>query len=247
MLLSGKNTIITGCLTGIGKSTLELFAKNGSNVWACAIKQDIEFEQFCKQLSLENDVWIKPVYFDLADMEQVRAAMRQIAAEKLPVHVLVNLAGMTKDALFHMMSLEQMKVVFEINFFSQMYITQFITKMMIKNKSGSVINTSSISGIDGNYGQLSYSASKAAIISATKTLSIELASQGIRVNAIAPGVINTDMIKSVPDDILQKQINKMKIKRIGTPMEVAGAILFFASDLSQYITGQVLRIDGGIK
>lgn len=247
MLLSGKNAVITGCLKGIGRSTLETFVMNGANVWACAIKPDNEFESFCKILEANNNVWIKPVYFDLADHEQVKNAVKQIISEKMPINVLVNIAGMTKDALFHMIPIDQLKQVFEINFFSQIYITQTITKIMIKQKSGSVINISSISAIDGSFGQLSYSASKAALIGATKTLSAELADKGVRVNALAPGVIDTDMLKSVPEEVIQKRVAQMKLKRLGTAEEVSKAILFLASDLSNYITGQIIRIDGGMK
>jgi 3-oxoacyl-[acyl-carrier protein] reductase len=247
MLLNGKNSVITGCLQGIGRSTLETFAKNGSNIWACALAYNADFEDFCHKLEEENDVWIKPVYFDLINQEQIKAALKQIASDKLPVHVLVNIAGMTKDALFHMIPMDQMKLIFEVNFFSQIFLTQFITKLMVRQKYGSVINISSISALDGSYGQLSYSASKAALIGATKTLSAELAEKGIRVNALAPGVIATDMIKGVPDSTILKHIDQMSIKRVGLVNEVSKAILFLASDLSEYITGQVIRIDGGIK
>jgi 3-oxoacyl-[acyl-carrier protein] reductase len=247
MLLTGKNAVITGCLKGIGRSTLETFAKNGSNVWACALAPDEEFEVFCQNLAKENYVWIKPVYFNLLDQEQIKSALKQIVSDKQPVHILVNIAGMTKDALFHMIPMDQMKLIFEANFFAQMYITQFITKLMVRQKVGSVINISSISALDGSYGQLSYSASKAAIIGATRTLSVELADKGVRVNALAPGVIDTDMVKAVPEDIILKRINQMSLKRLGLVDEVSNAILFLASDLSDYITGQVIRIDGGIK
>lgn len=247
MFLNNKNAIITGCTQGIGKATLEEFAKNGANIWACAIKYNEEFEVYCKNLSEENKIWIKPVYFNLINQEEIKVGLKQIASDKLPIDILVNIAGMTKDAITHMVTMDQMKLIFEINFFSQIYLTQFVTKLMVRQGYGSVINTSSISAIDGSYGQLSYSSSKAALIGATKTLSKELASKGVRVNAIAPGVIATDMNKIVPDNIIKENIKKMKIKRLGNADEVAKTILFLASDLSNYITGQIIRIDGGIK
>jgi 3-oxoacyl-[acyl-carrier protein] reductase len=247
MILNNKNAIITGCIQGIGKATVEEFAKNGANIWACALEYNDAFETYCKKLSEEYNVWIKPVYFNLLNQDEIKIGLKQIASDKLPIDILVNIAGMTKDAITHMVTMEQMKLIFEINFFSHIYLTQFVTKIMIRQGYGSVVNTSSISAIDGSYGQLSYSSSKAALIGATKTLSKELASKGIRVNAIAPGVISTDMNKIVPDNIIQENIKKMKIKRLGNADEVAKTILFLASDLSNYITGQIIRIDGGIK
>ncbi len=246
MLLKGKNAVVTGCLKGIGRATMELFAKNGENIWACYQFQDIQFNECIDSLQQEYDVWITPVYFDLTDYDQINAAVKTIMSAKQPVNVLVNIAGMTQDALFHMISMEQMKRVFEVNFFSQMLFTQYITKLMLRKKSGSVINISSISAIDGNPGQLSYSASKAALIGATKTLSAELAPLGIRVNAIAPGVIKTEMTEDLPDEALDRLMDKSSLKHIGLAEEVGNAIVFLASDMSSYVTGQVLRVDGGI-
>ena len=246
MLLKGKNAVVTGCLKGIGRATMELFAKNGANIWACCQFQDIQFNECIDSLQQEYDVWITPVYFDLTDYDQIKAAVKTIMSAKQPVNVLVNTAGMTQDALFHMISMEQMKRVFEVNFFSQMLFTQYITKLMLRKKSGSVINISSISAIDGNPGQLSYSASKAALIGATKTLSAELAPLGIRVNAIAPGVIKTEMTEDLPDEALDRLMDKSSLKHIGLAEEVGNAIVFLASDMSSYVTGQVLRVDGGI-
>ena len=247
MILKNKNAIITGCIQGIGKATLEEFAKNGANIWACALEYNEDFEAYCQKLSDENNIWVKPVYFNLLNQDEIKVGLKKIASDKLPIDILVNIAGMTKDAITHMVTMDQMKLIFEINFFSQIYLTQFVTKLMIRQGYGSVVNTSSISAIDGSYGQLSYSSSKAALIGATKTLSKEMASKGVRVNAIAPGVISTDMNKIVPDSIIQDNIKKMKIKRLGKAGEVAKTILFLASDLSNYITGQIIRIDGGIK
>lgn len=246
MYLTGKNAVVTGCLQGIGKATLEAFAREGANVFACSQKEDSEFTSFIDALSERYGVEIFPVYFDLLDEDSIKRAAVQIQKSKRNIDTLVNVAGVTLDAYFHMVTMEQMKKTFAINFFSQMYFTQYITKLMLRQKKGSVINVSSISGLDGNPGQLSYAASKAALVAATKTLSAELAPQGIRVNAVAPGVIKTAMTASLPQDALDRQMSRCELKRFGTPEEVAKVILYLASDASSYITGQVLRIDGGI-
>ena len=246
-MLSGKNAVITGALQGIGRTTLEFFAANGANVWACAQTNSEEFGQFCAELSHKHNVQVTPIYFDLLNTDEIKKAVKEIQMTKQPVDILVNIAGMTKDALFQMVSMDAMKMVFEVNFFSQIYLSQFITKLMLRNGKGSVIFVSSIAALDGNVGQLAYGASKAALIGAMRTMSKELAPKGIRVNAIAPGVIDTDMNKVVPAEVIAEKVKQMDIKRLGTAEEVASTIAFLASDLSDYITGQVIRIDGGIK
>jgi 3-oxoacyl-[acyl-carrier protein] reductase len=246
MLLQGKTALITGCLKGIGRDAMELFARQGANVWACCQHEDAAFEAASKQLAAETGATITPLYFDLASADQIKAAMKQVASAKQKIDILLNIAGITQDSLFQMTSMDSMRTVFEINFFSQMLITQYVTKLMARHKSGSVIIVSSITGMDGNPGQISYSASKAALIGATKTLASELAEHNIRVNAIAPGVIKTDMITHIPAELFQKLCARIPMGRVGLPSEVSGVMLFLASDLSSYITGQVLRIDGGI-
>lgn len=247
-MLSGKNVVITGALQGIGKATLEYFASNGANVWACALKPSDEFKAYCNELEAQYSVWVKPVYFDLTNADEMKAAVKSIQSIKQPVDALINIAGMAKDAIFHMVSMDTMKLVFDVNFFSQIQFSQYITKLMLRNPNpSSVVFVSSISAIDGNAGQLAYSSSKAALIGAMKTMSKELASKGIRVNAVAPGVINTDMNKVVPQKLIDEKIKTMDIKRMGEAAEVASVLAFLASDLSKHITGQVIRIDGGIK
>lgn len=246
MLLAGKNVVITGCLKGIGRETMELFAQNGANIWACAQAQHQDFESHIEKLANENGVTITPVYFDLSDQEQIKSGMKSIMFAKQKIDVLVNIAGLTYNALFHMTPMEKMKYVFEIDFFSQILVTQYITKLMVRQKFGNVINISSIAGIDGNPGQVAYSSCKAALIGATKTLAAELAEFNIRVNAIAPGVIKTDMTSNLAPDALKRLMKKCVLNRPGMPGEVANVLLFLASDMSTYITGQVLRVDGGI-
>ena len=245
-LLKDKNIVITGCLRGIGRTTLEVFAKNKANIFACVQYPDIEFDDFIQQLSNDNDKWIKPIYFDLSDNDAIKDGMKQIISSKIQIDGLVNIAGMVHNGLFHMTSLDKMKEIFDIDFFSQMSITQYISKIMMKYKHGSIVNISSITGIDGNPGQIAYSAAKAALIGATKTLSIELGQYGIRVNAVAPGVILTDMTKALPEDKFNILLEKTKIPRAGDPEEVAKVLLYLISDMSAYVTGQIIRIDGGI-
>jgi len=245
-LLKNKTVVITGCLRGIGKTSLEVFAQNGANIFACIQYPEKEFDDFILDLRQKYSVEIIPVHFDLSDEESIKNGMKQIIASKTPIGGLVNIAGMVHNGLFQMTSMETIRNVIEIDFVSQMLVTQYISKIMIKNKQGSIVNVSSIAGIDGNQGQVAYSSAKAALIGATKTLSIELGQHNIRVNAIAPGVILTDMTKSLAQDKFDALVKKTKIPRAGTPEEVANVLLYLISDMSSYVTGQVIRIDGGI-
>jgi 3-oxoacyl-[acyl-carrier protein] reductase len=246
MLLKGKTAVITGCLQGIGKSTLNIFAENGANIFACAYKRTEEFENNIEELSAKYHVDIIPIYFDMSDNDAIKQAAKDIQKTKCAINILVNVAGITRDAIFHMVTADQLQETFQVNFFSHIIFSQYITKLMLKSGSGSVVFTSSISAIDGNYGQLAYASSKAAIIAAVKTISQELAPKGIRVNAIAPGVIKTPMTDVLTEDIITQKLIKSKLGRIGTPEEVANLILYLVSGQSAYITGQTIRVDGGI-
>ena len=247
MLLKGKNAVITGCARGIGKSMVEVFAKNGANIWACVRKQDDEFEKYIIKLAQDCKVSITPVYFDLADSEQIKAGIKTIMSSKQKVDILVNNAGVTYNSLFQMSSMAKMREVFEINYFSQMLITQYIAKLMVRNKGGSIINISSTAALDGNAGRSVYGASKAALLCSTKAMAEELAEHNIRANAIAPGITETDMVgSSMTSEVIQKTVEQSKLKRMGQPSEIANAALFLASDMSSYITGQVIRVDGGL-
>jgi len=246
MLLDNKNIVITGCNRGIGKAILTTFAENGSNIWACVRQPSDEFETYIKELSMRCDVEIWPVFFDLKDSDQVKSAVKTIMSMKKPVDILVNNAGISYNALFQMSTIDKMIEVFNINFFSQMIFTQYIIKLMLRNKNGSIINIASSTGIDGNAGRSIYGASKAAIICATKAMSTELGENGIRVNAIAPGITQTEMITDMTEAVIRETIQQTHLKRAGNPFEIARAALFLASDISSYVTGQVLRVDGGL-
>jgi len=246
MLLDNKNIVITGCNRGIGKAILTTFAENGSNIWACVRQPSDEFETYIKELSMRCDVEIWPVFFDLKDSDQVKSAVKTIMSMKKPVDILVNNAGISYNALFQMSTIDKMIEVFNINFFSQMIFTQYIIKLMLRNKNGSIIKIASSTGIDGNAGRSIYGASKAAIICATKAMSTELGENGIRVNAIAPGITQTEMITDMTEAVIRETIQQTHLKRAGNPFEIARAALFLASDISSYVTGQVLRVDGGL-
>jgi len=246
LLLENKTALITGCLKGIGFEAMRLFAAEGADILACCQREDPEFERRRQEIVAETGVRITPYYFDLSDEEQIKASMRTLLSTKPKIDILLNIAGMTQDSLFQMTTMESMRRVMEINFMAQMLVTQYVSKVMARQKSGSIVSVSSITAMDGNSGQSSYGASKAGLIGATRTLATELAPYNIRVNAIAPGVISTDMTAALPEASLKKLCDRIPMARLGIASEVAGVMLFFASELSTYVTGQVLRIDGGI-
>ena len=247
MLLKEKYAVVTGCNRGIGKEIVRVFAENGANIWACTRKDSQNFTKYINNLEQEHSVKINPVYFDLENEEQIKAGVKTIKQSKQPVNILVNNAGLIFTALFQMTSMEKLKEMFEINYFSQMLLTQYISRIMMRQKSGSIINISSSAAIEGNEGRTGYASAKAAMITSTKVLAKELAPYNIRVNAVAPGLTQTEMmVSSTPEDALQETLNRICMKRVGKPEEIANSILFLASDLSSYMTSQVLRVDGGM-
>lgn len=247
-MINGKTYVITGCLQGIGKETLRTFAENGANVFACAYKQSDDFEDYCTSLESRHNVKIIPVYFDMMDNDSIKQAARTIQLAKMDINGLVNIAGINRDAFFNMVTYQDMLDTFQVNFFSQIIFSQYIVKLMQRKKvAGSIVFTSSIAALDGNEGQVTYGASKAALIGAMKSMALELGSCGIRVNCVAPGVIRTPMTEKLNEGIISKKIDTMDIPRIGEADEVANVFLYLMSDLSSHISGQVIRIDGGIR
>ena len=244
-LLEGKVALITGTNRGIGRAMLEVFARHGAIVYANA-RTPGSMDAIAAELSGKYAARIAPVYFDVTDPESMRAAFALIQKEQKRLDVLVNNAGVMRDALIGMVSNELLKDVFSVNVFAVIHAIQYAAKFMARQKSGSIINISSIVGVRGNAGQIAYSASKGAVLSLTKTAAKELAPLGIRVNAIAPGMIDTAMFRSIGEERVRAFIEKIQMRRLGAPEEVANAALFLASDLSQYVTGQVIGVDGAV-
>ena len=246
-MLKEKNIVITGCLQGIGKETLKIFAENEANIFACAYQPDEEFETFCADLSEKNSVKIYPVYFDMSDNSAVVEGAKKILSVTKEIHGLVNIAGINKDALFNMITYKDLIDTFQVNFFSQIIFSQYISKAMQRNKTGgSIVFTSSVVAQDGNRGQTVYGASKAALIGAMKSMALELGEFNIRVNAVAPGVIKSPMTDKLPQSIIDEKIKVMDIARLGTAEEVAEMYLFLMTDFCSHVTGQVIRVDGGM-
>jgi len=247
LLLKNKNTVITGCNRGIGKEIVRVFSENGANIWACVRKESGTFSKYINNLEQKHSVSINPVYFDLSNEEQIKTGVKTIKETKEPVDILVNNAGAIFTALFQMTSMKKLKEMFEINYFSQMLLTQYISRIMMRQKSGSIINISSSAALEGNEGRTAYASAKVAMITSTKVLAKELAPYNIRVNAVAPGLTQTEMMESsTPEDALMETLNRICMKRVGQPEEIANSVLFLASDLSSYMTSQVLCVDGGM-
>ncbi len=248
MLLKGKNAIVTGCSRGIGKAIMRAFARNGANVFACIRQMTQEFEDEMDCLKNEYSVEIWPICFDICDEAGTKQAVAEIRKLHQPIDILVNNAGaISDDILFQMTPISNMRELFEVNFFAQMRMVQYVSRLMQRNKQGgSIIHMASVAGLDGAPGQLEYVSSKAALIGATRTLAREFGKDRIRVNAIAPGVIDTEMGNAMNDSLSKDLIGHSALGRQGTPEEVADTAVFLASDLSGYITGQIIRVDGGI-
>ena len=247
MLLKSKTAVVTGCNKGIGKKILEVFSANGATVFACVRNIDEEFKSFLNELKKKFNNQITPIQFDLNDEKKIKEAANSILASNKSIDILVNNAATIHTSIFQMTSVKKLKELFEVNFFSQTIFTQYILKSMIKNKKGSIVYISSSSALDGNEGRSAYSSAKAAIIAHAKVLSRELGVHNIRVNSIAPGLTDTDMMKeNHQEKIVSEIVSRISLRRIANPEEIANVVLLLSSDLTSYITGQVIRVDGGM-
>jgi len=246
-LLESKTAVITGSNRGIGRAIVETFAANGANIFACARKPAGAFERDMQGVAERYGVQIIPVYFDFGNREEIIKAVKEIRSRKRPIDILVNNAGVLSEyQRFVMIPTDSVRKLFEVDFFAQMEFTQLIARLMQRNQSGSIVYISSIASLDAFFSSYDYAACKAAVNIAMRQQARELGESGIRVNAVAPGVIETEMIKDADQDSKQSLLPAIQLHRFGSREDVANAVLFMASDLASYITGQILRVDGGI-
>ena len=244
-LLTGKTSIITGASRGIGKGVALVFAQHGSNVaftYSSSVEAANQLEKELKTFGVNA----KGYQSNAADFNASQKLADQVLQEFGAIDVLVNNAGITKDNLLMRMSEEDFDQVIEVNLKSVFNMTKAVQRTMLKQRKGSIINISSVVGVKGNAGQTNYAASKAGIIGFSKSVAVELGSRNIRSNVIAPGFIETEMTAKLDDQKVAEWISAIPLKRGGTPKDIANACVFLASDLSLYVTGQTLNVDGGM-
>lgn len=244
-LLEGKVAVITGAARGIGKAIALKFAQEGADIAFTDLNADDNFHNTEKELAALG-VKAKGYASNAADFTQAGETIDQIVKDFGKVDILVNNAGITRDGLLMRMTEQQWDMVINVNLKSAFNLTKAVIPYMMKQRSGSIVNMSSVVGVSGNAGQANYSASKAGMIGLTKSTAKELGSRGIRCNAIAPGFIITDMTGALPDDVRKDWESKIPLKRGGTPDDVANVCTFLASDLAGYVTGQVVHCCGGM-
>jgi 3-oxoacyl-[acyl-carrier protein] reductase len=245
MLLQGKKAVVTGGSRGIGKEIIFAFLEQGASIYNIDIMdgEPGQFDEASKKFG--GSVVFRKC--DVSNDTEISECMKTIIKEESEgIDVLVNNAGITRDGLIFRMPTEDWDKVIRINLTSAFLVCKAASMHMSKRRKGSIINMSSVVGVGGNAGQINYSASKAGLIGLTKSLAKEIGSRGVRVNAIAPGFIQTEMTAKLPQNVIDMYMKNIPMNRLGTPAEVAQLAVFLASDMSNYITGQVIRIDGGL-
>jgi len=243
MPLEGKVCLVTGAGRGIGRAVVARLAREGARaVIAC----DVSSEGFPELERSQDSVRVRQL--DVTDAAAVALAVAEISAELGCIDVLVNNAGITRDALLQKMTDEQWAAVLAVNLTGVFFVTKAVAPGMMARRSGSIVNLASIVALDGNVGQSNYAASKGGVIALTRTWAREFARKGaqVRVNAVAPGFIRTPMTEKIPRDILEGIVSRVPLGRMGEPEDVAGLVAFLAGEESSYITGQVIRVDGGL-
>ena len=244
-LLEGKVAIITGASRGIGSGIAKVFAQNGANVaftYSSSAESALTLENELNALGIKS----KGYKSNAADFNEAQKLVDDVMADFGNIDILINNAGITKDNLLMRMSEEDFDAVMNINLKSVFNMTKAVQKVMLKNRAGSIVNMSSVVGVKGNAGQANYAASKAGMIGFTKSIALELGSRNIRCNAIAPGFIETEMTAKLNEDVVKGWRESIPLKRGGTPEDVANVCVFLSSEMSAYVTGQVINVDGGM-
>jgi 3-oxoacyl-[acyl-carrier protein] reductase len=241
-----RQLLITGCNRGIGRVAVGLFAEEGYDIICCIRGENPEFSKYAAELMRANHVKIEMIYCDMMDENAIMSAFKPLLEERRHIDVLINNAGIAAGSLLQMTPMSQLKEVFQVNFFSAVLVTQIVSRLMMRQRSGSIINMGSVAGLDNFPGYTSYGSSKAAVMSFTKIIARELAPYGIRVNAIAPGLTDTNMAKQMETKAYDEMVSRTDMKRLGKPEEIANAMLFLASDRASFITGRIIRVDGGM-
>lgn len=245
-MLKGKNAIVTGAGSGIGLAILKKFAENGANVWAFIHKTNLEIEEEFKQISCDNNVWIKSVEFDLMDEGSAKKAIKQVIAEGVSIDILVNCAGVVNTKTLGLTSLDEMRQTINANFIIPSLFMQLISRKMMRQKEGNIINIISRSAAEYRSGAYAYGSSKMALLWGTKAAAKELSQYDIRVNGVAPGLTETKLgTGRQTEDGIDKYVSMNNIKRPAKPDEIANTVLYLASDLSSYVSGQIINCDGG--
>ncbi len=244
-LLEGKNILITGGSRGIGKSIVEVLFKSGANVGFTFSSSELAANQIAENLNSSSQKCIA-YKSDASKLDQCEKLVESFLNDFETIDVLINNAGITKDNLLMRMGEDDFDKVIEVNLKSVFNMTKACQRVFLKNRKGSIINMSSVVGVKGNAGQSNYAASKAGIIGFSKSIAQELGSRSIRCNVIAPGFIKTEMTDNLSDSIIESWTENIPLKRPGESNDVANLCLFLASDLSSYITGQVINVDGGL-
>ena len=244
-LLKGKTALITGAARGIGKALALRFAEHGANIAFTDLVIDENGEQTKREIE-ELGVRCEAYASNAADFAQTAEVVEKVKSDFGHIDILVNNAGITKDGLMMRMSEGQWDAVINVNLKSAFNFIHAVLPTMMRQRKGSIINMASVVGVHGNAGQSNYAASKAGLIALAKSIAQEVGSRGIRANAIAPGFIETAMTAALPDEVRQEWTKKIPLRRGGTPDDIADVALFLASDLSSYVSGQVIQVDGGM-
>ncbi|MDR0452225.1 MAG: 3-oxoacyl-[acyl-carrier-protein] reductase [Treponema sp.] len=242
MILENKKALVTGASRGIGRAVSESFLREGAEVWGIGTREPADLAERAGG-SGGRFRWVTA---DLGDLDGIGDLMEELLKASGGFDVLVNNAGITRDKLSFRMSLADFQKVLDVNLSAAFLVSRAVSRDMVRRRSGSIINMASVVGIHGNGGQANYAASKGGLIGVTKSVALEVASRGVRVNAVAPGFISSDMTDAIPEAAKAAMLDRIPLKRPGVPEDVAAAVLFLASDASSYITGQVISVDGGM-